>query len=218
LAPDPPAADQMPPPCGLPGQTRRDSYGRCQPCTSRDNRTADAPFANRREAGCPASNRRARALSTRGAPTPQLPRLRNAFHPQSLENRPSLALGVTHQITPFTRALPPWPGVRHAFTHRSCALDRPRLDYSSWRGKPQAVYGFLQLKTIFEHTHEYAKPQRLAASRHQPDGTAPCRAMPAELSQPRDCRAPTLHNSHHATARKMVLPQPGFPRTPPVAS
>jgi hypothetical protein len=115
-------------------------------CASRANSTPDAPFAPRISSGHPDSARAARTLSTRGAPTPRLPRLRDAFHPPVLSVRSSLALRATLQTTVSTRALPPGPDVRHAFTHSACVLDTPRSGYSPLRDEPHAACRLLQLK------------------------------------------------------------------------
>lgn len=102
----------------------------------------------------------------------------------------------TLQTTISTWVWPPRPDVRHAFTHSLCMLGTPRCDCSSKLGEPRAVYGILQLITIFEHTREHSKPPHPAASCHLSSDSAPCEAPSAELTQPRGCVAPTLHNHH----------------------
>jgi hypothetical protein len=145
---------------GMPGHPGMTHTGVVNPCASRDSKTTDVSLRPPRNPGCPEPARIARALSTRGAPTPQLPRLRNAFHPRILATSPLACAwsGPSRQRT-VPELCTPWPAVRHAFTHSFCMLDTPRRDYSSRLDEPHAVYGILQLKAIFEHTHEHAKPQ-----------------------------------------------------------
>ena len=120
--------------------------GVINPCVSRDSTTTDVPFTLQPVPSCPGPDRTARTLSTCGAPTPQLPRLGNAFPLPILVIRSSLALRTTLQTIFSTRVLPPWPDIRHAFTHRVCALGTLRNDYSPRRDEPHAVNRLLQLK------------------------------------------------------------------------
>ena len=147
LVPITPAVTSKPPPLGMPRVSPDMTHaGVINPCTSRDSSTTDVPFTFQPNSGCPEPNRTARTLSTRGAPTPQLPRLRNAFHLPILVIRSSLALRTTLQTTFSTRVLPPWPDVRHAFAHRLCVLDTPHTGYSPRCDEPHAVFRLLQLK------------------------------------------------------------------------
>jgi hypothetical protein len=125
--------------------------GVINPCVSRDSSTTDVPFALQPDPSCPGADRTARTLSTRGAPTPQLPRLRHAFHLSILVIRSSLALRTTLQTIISTRVLPPWPDIRHAFTHRLCVLGTPRNDYSPGREGHMPSIGFCNLNDLRTH-------------------------------------------------------------------
>lgn len=152
LVPIAPAAALKSPPLGMPGLPDMTHAGVISPCTSRDNSTTDVPFTLQSNPGCPEPARTARTSSARGAPTPQLPRLRNAFYLPILVIRSSLALRTTLQTTFSTRVLPPWPDVRHAFAHSLCVLDTPRNDYSPERDEPHAVRRLLQLNDLRTHS------------------------------------------------------------------
>jgi hypothetical protein len=146
LVPIAPAVVSKPPPLGMSSLPDMTHAGVINPCKSRDSSTTDVSFTPKPDPSCPGAAPTARALSTRDAPTPQLPRLRNAFHLPILVIRSSLALRTTIQTTFSTRVLPPWPDVRHALTHSLCVLGTPRNDYSSCRDGPHAVFRLLQLK------------------------------------------------------------------------
>jgi hypothetical protein len=101
---------------------------------------------------------RARTLSTCGAPTPQLPRLRNAFHPSILAGLSLLALGSTLQTTPLPEFC--HPGL--VFDTRSrtvCALDPPRVRLFTAARRATCRLWASATETIPEHTHESTKPQ-----------------------------------------------------------
>jgi hypothetical protein len=154
------------------------------------------PFTHHAGPGCPVPARRARALSTCGAPTPQLPKLRNAFLPKILST--SLLAGARSEPS-RQRSV---PGLGHP------GLTFDTLSHTSLCARHTVLRLFIEARratcrlwdsateTIFEHTHKHSKPPHPAASCHPSSDSAPCEAPPAELTQPRGCVAPTLHNHH----------------------
>lgn len=84
LAPITPAVTRQSPPLGTPGNPGMTRAGVFNRCTRRDSKITDVSVHPQNKPGCPVPARRARALSAYGAPTPQLPKLRNAFLPQIL--------------------------------------------------------------------------------------------------------------------------------------
>lgn len=112
--------------------------------------------------------------------------------------RSSLALRTTLQTTLSTRVLPPWPDVRHAFAHSLCVLGTSRNDYSSRREEPHAVFRLLQLKRSSNTLTWAPNPSVGQQSCLLPGDTTPCGVLSAELSQPRGCVVPTLHNCHRS--------------------
>jgi len=89
--------------------------------------------------------------------------------------------------------------------HRREPRHMPSVGFCNWRRSPNTLT-------------RCTRPPPSTASCFRPSSTAPGGALPAELSQPRGCRAPTLFNTTAATARTMALPQPDLARTPLVAS
>jgi hypothetical protein len=97
-----------------------------------------------------------------------------------------LALRATLRQRTVPELCTPWPAVRHAFTSSFCLLGTPRRDYSSKLDEPHAVYGILQLKRSSNTPTSTPNPN--FSSKLPPSSDiAPCRALPAELDQPRGC-------------------------------
>jgi len=206
LAPTSPAVTLKPPPCGMLGRPSKLVRALSTLARAEDSEATDAPFTNRATPGCPEPARRARALSARDAPTPRLPRLGNVFHPRILAAYPLAGARSDLQTTNNPRLCTPGPAVRHAFTHSGCALDSTRRGYSPKPAEPHAVNGILHLKrssntpTCTPNPNRGSKPPR-------PDDTAPCRALPVELSQPRGyLGSDTLQQPPHDRSRNGSTP------------
>lgn len=170
----------------MPKQTHA---GVVNPCASRDCKTTGVPGHHRVNPGCPESARRLEPFPHAVHQTPQLPELVDAFLPRILTAPPFAgAPGDSIRQRTVPELCTPWPAVRHAFTSSFCLLDTPCFDYSSKLDEPHAVYGILQL--IRSSNTPTTTPNPDFSSKLPLSGdTTPCRALPAELDQPRGCRS-----------------------------